>query len=206
MEEKFSAVCVNSSDYKDYDKLLTLITPDGVKRAVMRGVKRSKAKLKAGAMPFSFCEYSVAEKSGNYTITGCTVIEDLFAVTSTPEKYVCGSVMLEAASKAFVSECREGFIALLRRLRELIYSETSPYLIAARFLQFTIHYSGYGYTYPPPPDKLTTPIELLSALHAAEGDATEIAAEPDLVMRTLRALIKNFESKFDCKIMSAALL
>ena len=62
MEVKTDAVVLQTLDYKDDDKLLTLFSPSlGKITAGIRGVKKPKARLAFAAQPFAFCEYVLAE-------------------------------------------------------------------------------------------------------------------------------------------------
>ena len=68
MEIKTEAIVLQSIDYKDNDKLLTLFSPTlGRITAGAKGVKKQKAKLSFAAQPFCFAEYVLAEKGGRYT-------------------------------------------------------------------------------------------------------------------------------------------
>ena len=70
MEIKTDAIVLRAADYKDADKILTLLTPSAGKlTAGIKGVKKSGAKLAFSAQPFAFCEYVLAQKGGRYTVT-----------------------------------------------------------------------------------------------------------------------------------------
>lgn len=77
MEElNVSGVVVGAEDYREADRIVRILTPDrGVIRAVMRGVKKEKAKLKFAAMPFAFCEYSLMKRGAYYTVKTASPIE-----------------------------------------------------------------------------------------------------------------------------------
>ena len=75
MEIKTDAIVLQSIDYKDNDKLLTLFSPTlGKITAGIRGVKKPKAKLAFSAQPFCFAEYILAEKAAGIRSRGriCT--------------------------------------------------------------------------------------------------------------------------------------
>ena len=70
MEIKTEGSVLQSIDYKDHDKLLTLFSPTLGKILVgARGAKKPKAKLSFAAQPFCFAEYILAEKGGRYAST-----------------------------------------------------------------------------------------------------------------------------------------
>lgn len=87
MEIKTEAIVVQSLDYKDDDKLLTLFSPSlGKITAGIRGVKKPKAKLAFASQPFCFAEYVLAEKGGRYTVISAYLHESFFELRTDLEK------------------------------------------------------------------------------------------------------------------------
>lgn len=183
MEELQTAgIVVGAEDYKEADKLVRLLTPDlGVIRAVMRGVKKEKAKLKFAAMPFAFCDYLLMKRGDYYTVKTASTVESLFGVTKSPETYISASIMLETAAESAGERDAEVFLSLLTALKDLVYSDAEPYALCAAFVRALLQKGGY---IAPSPDR--APLSVSSA--------------------RLRSVVKLFESKFYCKIRSAELL
>jgi len=202
----------SAANQGEYDKRLKLITANGVIYALMKGVRRPKAKLKPFAVPFSFCEYSVAKSGEFYTITGAVEIENFHCIAACNDKLVAASISLEAASCSFSSGSEKDFILLLKTIKNIIYTDT-PYLHTIKFIQHMIHSGGYYYEYEKY-DKLQTPLELLSHLYyssaichslspACHSEQREASHPPkDLVQKTLVKIIHSFENKFDCQLKS----
>ena len=195
MEElNVSGVVVGAEDYREADRIVRILTPDrGVIRAVMRGVKKEKAKLKFAAMPFAFCEYSLMKRGAYYTVKTASPIESLFGVTRSPDVYLAGSVMLEAAAEAAgESAAPDVFLRLLTTLKMLIYSEIEPYSLCLNFV-FSLLKSG-GFVSPSPVDAdCDVPPEEQTSL----GDSA---------LPRLKKYIRLFENKYVCRIRSVALL
>ena len=142
-------IVLRASDYKDYDKLLRLLTPGrGVVTAAIKGVKRPKAKLKYAAQPFSVNEYTLVERNGYHTVTECSPIDAMYAVTYDPDAYAAGSVMLETTEYA-VNEIASPymFAYLLQALGQMAYASAPPYAVCARYLIELLDRMGYGRTY-----------------------------------------------------------
>ena len=58
MELIVNGLMLKSADYKENDKILTLLTAEkGKITAGIKGVRKAKAKLKFAAQPFCFAEY-----------------------------------------------------------------------------------------------------------------------------------------------------
>ena len=178
-----SGVVIGATDYKESDKLISILTPTlGLIRAHMRGVKKEKAKLKFAAMPFAFCEYSLMRRGDFYTVKTATQIESLLGVSKTPETYVTASVLLEASGHAVGSQASpDVFIALLTTLKKLIYAGDDAYKLGAEFLYNELVRGGYI------------------------GEHSEFLCGTES-LALIKKYIRLFESKFICKIKSADLL
>lgn len=145
-QENYTAILLRATDYRENDKLVRLLTLDsGIITAVMKGVKKPKAKLKFGAQQFAFCEYTlVTNASGFSTVISCIPIEDLFTLTSNFDKYICASLMLECAEIATgESKSEKIFILLLKCLKEIMFSNISEKLICAFFIEKLLISGGY---------------------------------------------------------------
>ena len=204
MEKITPGIVLKQEDRGEADKLITLLTPDGVITAVMRGVKKTKAKLKFGALPFAFMEYTLSVKGGNYTVTGCTQIEDLSAVTASLEIYYSASFISEIAIKSSATG-NEAFLELLKTLKAMLYENAHPLASAIHFCQFAIHNSGYGYEYKQPVS-VTRPIDLLFYTKTLARLVQYDFCDEQLLLQTLKAITKNFEEKFDCTLLSKTFL
>ena len=146
MEIKTDAIVLQSLDYKDNDKLLTLFSPSlGKITAGIRGVKKPTAKLAFSAQPFCFAEYVLAEKNGRYTVTGAYLHESFFSLRYDIDRFyaacaateVCLSVLME-------NEQHEGlFIGLIECLKGLSLSGEDSAETLISFLLIALRESGY---------------------------------------------------------------
>lgn len=67
---KTEGIVLRETEYKDNDKLLTVLTKDFGKITVKaRGVKSQRSKLKAGCQLFAYSEWVLTEFGGRYTAT-----------------------------------------------------------------------------------------------------------------------------------------
>ena len=70
MYEKTEGIVLRATEYKDSDKLLTVLTRDfGKVTFKARGVKSGRSKIKAACQLFAFSEFTVSEYQGRYVIT-----------------------------------------------------------------------------------------------------------------------------------------
>ena len=70
-ELKCEGIVLRYADYKDADRMLTLLTPDcGIISVSAKGVRRQKAKLRYAAELFTYGNYMLSNKNGRYALTG----------------------------------------------------------------------------------------------------------------------------------------
>lgn len=148
MEIKTDAIVLRAADYKDADKILTLLTPSAGKlTAGIKGVKKSGAKLSFAAQPFAFCEYVLAEKRGRYTVTSAYLHDGFFPLRTNITRYYAACAALEIADElsAEGAENESLFIAAAQALRSLAYAEEteSPAEIVSAFLLTALFEAGY---------------------------------------------------------------
>lgn len=162
MEVKTEAVVLQTVDYKDNDKLLTLFSPTlGKITAGIRGVKKPKAKLAFAAQPFCFSEYVLAEKGGRYTVISAYLHESFFPLRADVERFYAACAAAELCRElSLENERYEGlFIALIECLKSLCYAGENAFEALISFLLVALRELGY-------------PIEL-GYLEECDGDIGE---------------------------------
>ena len=146
MEIKTEAIVLQSIDYKDNDKLLTLFSPSlGRITAGIRGVKKPKAKLAFSAQPFCFAEYILAEKGGRYTVTNAYLHESFFALRCDITRFYAACAMAETClAILYENESYEGlFVALIEGLKALALDDGDPAEAYLTFALVALRESGY---------------------------------------------------------------
>lgn len=145
MELKVNALMLRAVDYRENDKILTLLTPDhGKLTAGIKGVKKAGAKLKFASQPFCFAEYLLAEKGGKYTVVGASEVESFYDLRTDIQKFYAGATVMEVAN-AFCYEGQDGgvlFPLCVRALSQICTEDTSSTLIA--FLLQASRQAGYA--------------------------------------------------------------
>ena len=73
MYEKTEGIVLREIEYKDADKLLTVLTREHGKITLKaRGVRSGRSRSKAACQLLTFSEFTVSEKQGKYVITEAT--------------------------------------------------------------------------------------------------------------------------------------
>jgi DNA repair protein RecO (recombination protein O) len=188
-----TAIVIKSTDYKENDKLVRLFTVDGgIVGAAMRGVKKAGAKLKFAAQPFAFCEYTLTESRGFYTVTGAQPSESLYALAGDPDRYAAAALMCEAADSAVSALPSPAlFVFMLKIFKEMIYQNADPYAAAALFLGGVLENAGYG-----KPDRFLPDITPQTLPKTGSGD----------FLRLLKSRAAVFEHRYGVKLVSLSVL
>lgn len=145
MESKVNAICIKAIDYKDNDKLLTLVSPERGKFLTrIRGVRAQKAKLKLAASPLCFGEYIIVKKGKTSLITGCNIVDSFFNCWQDEKKTLAAFSVLEILDKFLIEDqnAQTEFILALKALQVINYNDFFVYSAVACFLSKIIHQQG----------------------------------------------------------------
>ena len=146
MEVKTECIVIQSNDYKDNDKILTLFSPTlGKITAGIKGVKKPKAKLAFAAQPFCFAEYVLAEKGGRYTVTSAYLHESFFELRSDVFRFFAGCSAMETVRELSMENeaYAELFVALIECLKTLCLTGENAEETLISFLLIALRESGY---------------------------------------------------------------
>lgn len=95
---KTDALVLRETDYKDSDKLLTVLTKDRGKLTLRaRGVKQKSSSLKAGCQLLAFSEFSVFENKGFMTVQEVSAHELFLPLRQDIEKLSLASYFAQVA-------------------------------------------------------------------------------------------------------------
>ncbi len=146
MEVKTEGVVLQTVDYKDNDKILTIFSPSLGRITVgAKGVKKPTAKLAFAAQPFCFAEYILAEKGGRYTMTGAYLHESFFSLRYDIVRFYAACALAETCKTVLYEQEKQErlFIALVEGLKALALAEDDPAEVAVAFLLIALRESGY---------------------------------------------------------------
>lgn len=132
---KADALCLKAVDYKEKDKLLTLISArNGKFTCLARGVRAQNAKLKLAASPLCFGEYIILSK-GNI-LTGCQVYDNFFNIWEDAGRAKAAFAILEVLEKICPEQepAAAELVRALNALKGICYAPAYPLAYLAWFL------------------------------------------------------------------------
>lgn len=77
---KIKGVVIAENNMGDFDKMITLLTPNGKIGCSARGSRRPKSQLMAGTQFLCFGEYLLFKGGSNYTLNSCDTIEVFYNI------------------------------------------------------------------------------------------------------------------------------
>lgn len=147
MDTSVKGIVLKTKDYKDCDKLITILTLEKGKILVKaRGVKKPSSKLKAFCQSFCFANFELVESKAGFVLTGVNEIENFFNLTLNIEKFSYAFCVLEIVDKicAENQEYISIFIDCLKCLQHMSYSSSDCRLILSKFILNLLNYEGFN--------------------------------------------------------------
>jgi DNA repair protein RecO (recombination protein O) len=138
-------IVLRHADYRENDRMLTLLTPRGRVDALSRGCKRPKSPLLPCSEVFTLADYELMGSKGHSIITGCMLTDSFYPLRLDIDKLSCASYMANVCEATVQPEedTRRPFLLLARALGCLCYREVSPRKVLSVFL---LHYAvAMGY-------------------------------------------------------------
>ncbi len=95
---KTRAIVLREVDYKDHDRILTLLSEDrGLLTVKARGVKSKSSKLKVACQLFAFSEFTIFENRGFHTVREAVPVELFAGLRVEMERYALASYISQTA-------------------------------------------------------------------------------------------------------------
>ena len=83
---KTKGIVIAENNMGDFDKMITLLTPNGKISCAAKGSRRPKSQLMAGSQFLCFGDYMVFKTPSSYTLNSCDTIEVFYNIRTDLEK------------------------------------------------------------------------------------------------------------------------
>lgn len=146
MEKIIEGIVLRSVDFKDNDRIVTLLTKEEGKLTIkMRGVKNPKSKLRHASIPFFYGKYVLTQTKTGFVVTGVDSIRHYDYSTMNLSYYYLATLVIEIADKLSVEGFQdlELFDFIIQSLSN-INSDTNPLQTALEILRDSLMVSGHG--------------------------------------------------------------
>ena len=88
---KTKGIIIAENNMGDFDKMVTILTPNGKIGCSAKGSRRPKSQLMAGTQFLCFGEYMLFKGSNTYTLNSCETIEVFYKIRTDLDKLECAS-------------------------------------------------------------------------------------------------------------------
>ena len=141
------ALVLRHADYADYDRMVTLFTPEyGRIDAIARGCRRPKSPLVNAVEPFTSGEYQLYFRRDRYSIDHCQITESFYELRTDYDRLTHGVYWLKLLEAGLMPEVAapQLFITTLRALAHLNYSDYPPELLTMVFEMHLMAQLGFA--------------------------------------------------------------
>ena len=83
---KTKGIILSESNMNDFDKMVTILTPNGKIGCAAKGARRPKSLLMSGTQFLCFGEYLLYQSSSSYHINSCDTIEVFYNIRTDLDK------------------------------------------------------------------------------------------------------------------------
>ena len=143
---KVLGVVTRAVNYRDHDRILTLVTRErGKLTATARGCRKPQSKLLTAASPFCYGEYVLNERNGRFYVSQCTVRETFYNLRLRPEALYAATLVCGVAEEFANPEepYLKQFSLLLHGLSLLSREEIPVEGALAFYLAKMLDFEGY---------------------------------------------------------------
>ncbi len=164
---------IRRADYGDYDRMVTLFTPEhGKLDAIARGCRRPKSPFTNAVEPFVSGEYQLFQRGDRFSIDQCQLRDTHFELREDYERLLHGVYWLKLIDAGVPRDvpARDLFLMTLTALAHLNYGDFPPQMLTMAYEMHFMALSGY----PPRVDaciKCGRPIEGDARFDARLGGA-----------------------------------
>lgn len=146
MQQTVFAVVARAVNYRDHDRILTLITRErGMVTATARGCRKPQSKLMSCAQPFVYGEYELAEARGILYVKSCQIREIFYDLRLDPMVLAAAGQAVGAA-REFANPEEDNarlFTLLLLTQARLCEEKADPVALLAFYLAKLLDFAGF---------------------------------------------------------------
>ena len=144
--ETLNGIVLRYADYKENDRIMTLLTRErGLVSVTARGVRAIK-KSNAAAVKDVYCfgEFVIYERSGIYYVSSSTLIEAFYPIREDYDRLTAAAQIAKMTEKAALNENNEQLFSLVyHAFSFLAYAEIEPIDMLLAFASKLIAAAGY---------------------------------------------------------------
>ena len=141
------ALVLRRADYSDYDRMVSLFTPDrGKLEAIARGCRRPKSPLINAVEPFTVGYYQVYQRGMRFSLEQCQILEGHYPLRADFERLAHGAYWMRLLVMSVMPDvpAEQLFLTTLHALAFLTYSDLPAELLTMAFEMHLAAQSGFA--------------------------------------------------------------
>ena len=142
-----NALVIRRSDYSEYDRMVTLFSPDhGRIDAIARGCRKPKSPLLNACEPFTSGVFQLYQKGERFSIEQCQISESFYELRTDYDRLQHGVYWLKLLDASVMPDVpmQDLFLITLRALAHLNYSDLPAELLTMAFEMHLMAQLGYA--------------------------------------------------------------
>lgn len=142
-----AALVLRHSDYADYDRMVTLFSPEyGRIDAIARGCRRPKSPLVNAVEPFTSGDFQLYFRKERFSIDQCQIKESFYELRTDYDRLLHGVYWLKLLDVTVMPEvpAPDLFLITLRALAHLNYSDLPPEMLTMAFEMHLMAQFGFA--------------------------------------------------------------
>ncbi len=147
-EIKTQAITIGYTNYREYDRVLTLFSPEhGLITATAHAVRRGKSEIRACADMFFYGEFILKSNAKGYlSVKSIDLIDVFYDLRLDINRLSCATYMCNFVKETALSDYEQSdyFLILLRGLMALSYDKADYRVVKLKFEISAMEYLGYG--------------------------------------------------------------
>ena len=134
-------IVLRHADYRENDRMLTLLTPRGRVDALSRGCKRPKSPLLPASEVFVLGNYELISGKNHTLVSACLLRDSFYDLRLDIDKLSCAAYMANICEATVQPDenAQRPFLLLARALGYLSYHDYAPRAVLSAFL---LHYAA----------------------------------------------------------------
>ena len=95
---KVKGIVISENNMNDFDKMITILTPNGKIGCSAKGARRTKSLLLAGTQFLCFSDFILYKSNDIYTVNSCEMIEPFYNLRNDLDKLMVSAQMTKIIS------------------------------------------------------------------------------------------------------------
>ena len=147
MDNSFSGIVIKVSHYKDFDAMVTVLTTDGIKSFMAKGVFKIKSKNSRALALYSYSTFELLDSKYGNVLKTATCISSVFNSYNSFDALNCLSIMGETTFNSINEYDNFDMMTILNKCIQNLEDGIDPYTVTLQYLILLMKKTGEGISF-----------------------------------------------------------